>query len=107
MPTSKKRATPESLKELLKYYDKEVSDFLVRHSDFTFTVRICIDKEFINTCRKRIIKSHKKYGDDWKRKNCLKEARYEEYDLFNYPILDKCQREYRRRTHLKSAIVRK
>lgn len=39
---------------------------------------------------------HRKYGDDWKNKDCLKEVDFEEYDIFNYRILDKCQSEYNR-----------
>ena len=35
----------------------------------------------------RLQEGHKKYGDDWQRKNCLKEAEYELYDLANYAYL--------------------
>ena len=62
----------KDLKKLLNHYDK-----------------------FMRTARKRIISSHKKYGDDWTRKDNMKEAEYELYDLANYAALTFAQLEER------------
>jgi len=60
----------------------EVSlDVLLKHYD-----------EFCAIERRRIIEAHKKYGNDWRHKNCIGEAVMEMLDLFGYAALDYAQR---------------
>ena len=44
-------------------------------------------KEFTKIMFDRIQEGHKKYGDDWKRKDNLKEMEYELFDIANYAYL--------------------
>ncbi len=66
---------PKSLTQLLALYDKHMA---------VFTKKL----------RQRIIDAHAKYGDDWKTKDCLKERDDEIYDLINYTLMDKCQKDW-------------
>jgi len=84
------------LNDLLKRYDDEVNKHLKSKGRF-FTINIELTPNFLQTCRLRIVEGHKKYGDDWKTKDCLREAEFEKYDLFNYPILDKLQKAYKKK----------
>jgi hypothetical protein len=59
---------PVYLETLLKYYD-----------------------EFIAIERQRLIANSAKYKDDWKHKDCLKEATYELYDMAGYAALQWAQ----------------
>lgn len=82
-----------SLLNLLPLYHKEVKKHLdkVGHK---MHIEVNLDIEFLLLCEKRIINAHKKYGEDWKTKDNKKEAGLELLDLFNYYILEECQREY-------------
>ena len=44
-------------------------------------------KEFTKEMFDRIQKGHEKYGDDWRRKDNLKEIEYELFDIANYAYL--------------------
>jgi len=44
-------------------------------------------KEFTKIMFERIQEGNKKYGDDWKRKDNLKEMEYELFDIANYAYL--------------------
>jgi len=61
----------EGLEQLLKYYD-----------------------EFCALERQRIITSHKKYGNDWKTKDSIKEIFYELLDVLGYAALDHAKKRY-------------
>jgi len=75
----------KSLAELLKVYD----------------IFATLEKEkyekFLWKARQRIIEGHKKYGSDWKEKDNIAEIEFEQLDIFNYEILHKCQRQFRRK----------
>lgn len=60
------------LKELLRFYD-----------------------EFVAIERKRIIESHKKYGNDWRTKDNILEKYFEILDLFGYSALNYAQERYK------------
>lgn len=66
---------PDYLETLLKYYD-----------------------EFIAIERQRLIANSTKYKDDWKHKDCLKEATYELYDMAGYAALQWAQIRYKKVT---------
>lgn len=72
---------PKHLKESLKYFD-----------------------EFMKICRKRIIMGAKQYGDDWKRKDNLKELEFELFDIANYAMLQYAQLKYKKKEKLVDAI---
>lgn len=88
-----KRRKKLTLDDLLALYKRKVRDF-ISHNGIMLKVEIEITPEFYRICENRIIEGHKKYGNDWTKKDCLKELEYEKYDIFNYLILDACQKEW-------------
>jgi hypothetical protein len=83
------------LSELLPIYRNEVAKRLKSKGRY-ITINIELTDEFLRVCEERIIAGSKKYGDDWKHKDCIKEVVFEEYDIFNYQILDKCQKIFKK-----------
>lgn len=83
------------MKKLLRLYRKEVKKHIETQGKL-YTINIYLDKDFLRACEERIIAGHKKYGDDWKRKDNLKEIDFEKFDIFNYMILDRVQREWKK-----------
>lgn len=83
-----------SLNELLAYYHLARAKFLKQHND-EFVIKIPLTLEFLQTCEERIRAGSRSYGDDWKRKDCIKERDAEVADYFNYSLLDMCQRQYK------------
>ena len=86
-----------TLIELLPLYRKKVKEHLDKigrsiHMEFN------LDRKFLDACDRRIVEGHKKYGEDYKYKNNIKEMEYEQMDIFNYYILEECQREYTNQT---------
>lgn len=84
-----------TLIELLPLYRKKVNDFLTSNGR-RISMSIDLNDDFLKICEYRIIEAHKKYGDDWKNKRNLEEAKYEMYDIFNYNRLNECQDEYQK-----------
>ena len=72
----------QSLDELLKLYDQFVTEEIIKFM------------KFLSDARQRIIDGHEKYGEDWKEKDNLEEIEFEKLDIFNYEILDRCQKEW-------------
>jgi hypothetical protein len=64
-----------------------------KHMEGEIHICIKLDEAFLRTCRDRIIEGHRKYGNDWRTKDNLKEIEYEKFDIFNYSILHCCQEE--------------
>ena len=86
-----------TLIELLPLYRKKVKEHLDKighkvHIEFD------LDKEFLDTCEKRIVEGHRRYGEDWQTKNNEDELNQELFDIFNYHILGECQREHYNQT---------
>ena len=96
MSNEKKRATPKSLKEYLTYYYKARSKVLKEHGREYF-IRIPLTLRFLEICENRVREAHKKYGQDWKTKDNLKEAEFEKYDIVNYDIQARMQKAYRKK----------
>ena len=78
-----KKKHASTLDELLSYYDKFAA---IEKKKFEL---------FQKKARQRIIEGHKKYGEDWKEKDNIAEIEFERLDIYNYEILDKCQRSFR------------
>ena len=86
----------KDLNLLLSLYREEVKHFLLAHPSWKYGVVIRLTPAFLKKAEKRIINAHKKYGNDWKRKNNIKERDLEELDHFNYTILNGCQKRYKK-----------
>lgn len=82
-----------TLIELLPLYRRKVKEHLDKIGK-KIHIEFDLDKKFLDACDRRIVEGHLKYGDDWKIKNNAAEAFFELFDLFNYYILEGCQREY-------------
>jgi len=81
-----------TLLDLLPLYHKKVKEHLDSvgpnvHMEFK------LDKWFLDACESRIVEAHKKYGEDYKYKDNIKEMKYEQMDILNYFILDQIQKE--------------
>lgn len=87
---------PNNLKKLLNLYRAEVRNYLLDHNRLLI-ITIKVDDKFLKECEDRIIEGHKKYGDDWKSKDCIREIDFEKFDIFNYKMLDGCQKRYKAR----------
>ena len=85
---------PNDLKKLLELYHEEVRKYLANHNKMIL-IPMLLDEKFLQECERRIIAGHKKYGNDWKKKDCIREINFEKFDIFNYKMLDGCQKTYR------------
>ncbi len=83
-----------TLCELLPLYRDEIKKFMGKYGN-QLKVTIPLDKRFLKICEKRIIAGHRQYGNDWVDKQNLQEAEFEKFDIFNYTILDRCQKRLR------------
>jgi len=81
------------LKKLLVLYRAEVKKYLMNHNK-TVIVTLTLDDKFLKECESRIVEGHKKYGNDYRTKDCLREIDFEKFDIFNYKMLDECQKSY-------------
>ena len=92
----RKRKKLDSFSVFIRDYHKHTHK-LQKECSGIWQVVIELDPDFLEVCEDRIIEGRQKYGDDWKYKDCLKEQMCEVYDHFNYAVLDRMQKEYKKK----------